>query len=188
MIHFPNRLGDDKFKYMEFVGDVKIYSIKIKWGNHFGLANHHHWSKFTTVWALYCLSVCLLVTDVLEYVVKTLPIYSDIAAIPLLSKQDRFMNHSYPLTESHSKSWPLIKHHFFHNGLSVVSENWKCIWGVYRVVFYSSHLQPAYWHMWKRGSEELTIHLPAWEQSLHVVWAHCHWCIKVDSLFPLSGI
>ncbi|XP_063061502.1 beta-galactoside-binding lectin-like [Engraulis encrasicolus] len=30
MIHFPNRFGDDKFRYMHFGGDAKIYSFKIK--------------------------------------------------------------------------------------------------------------------------------------------------------------
>ncbi|KAL2086880.1 hypothetical protein ACEWY4_017939 [Coilia grayii] len=30
MVHFPNRFGDDKFKYIYFGGDVKIYSLKIK--------------------------------------------------------------------------------------------------------------------------------------------------------------
>ncbi|XP_062400953.1 lectin, galactoside-binding, soluble, 2b [Sardina pilchardus] len=30
MMHFPNRFGDDKFKYLCFKGDCKIYSVKIK--------------------------------------------------------------------------------------------------------------------------------------------------------------
>ncbi|XP_012692868.1 lectin, galactoside-binding, soluble, 2b [Clupea harengus] len=30
MMHFPNRFGDDKFKYIHFGGDAKMHSIKIK--------------------------------------------------------------------------------------------------------------------------------------------------------------
>lgn len=32
-IKFPNRFGDKKFKHIHVVGDVRIYNIKIKWGD-----------------------------------------------------------------------------------------------------------------------------------------------------------